>query len=87
MASDIGILRRVRMELAYFSGYFALKQQETGGAGAILRFERVRPRDSRPFQPNRRREITPQFLDRLIHALKRWNFDLVTMDEASTSWR
>ena len=69
------------MELAYFSGYFALKQRETGGAGAILRFERVRPRDSRPFQPNRWREITPQFLDRLIHALKRWNFDLVTMDE------
>ena len=69
------------MELAYFSGYFALKQGKTGGAGAILRFERVRPRDSRAFQPNRWREVTPQFLDRLIYALKRWNFDLVTMDE------
>ena len=69
------------MELGYFSGYFRLKQRETGGAGAILRFERVRPRDSRPFQPNRWREITPQFLDRAIRALKRWNFDLVTMDE------
>jgi len=69
------------MELAYFSGYFALRQHKTGGAGAILRFERVRPRDSRPFQPNRWREVTPQFLDRLIPALKRWNFDLVTMDE------
>jgi peptidoglycan/xylan/chitin deacetylase (PgdA/CDA1 family) len=69
------------MELAYFSGYFALKQREAGGAGAILRFERVRPRDSRPFQPNQWREVTPQFLERLIHALKRWNFDLVTMDE------
>ncbi|MCA6114216.1 polysaccharide deacetylase family protein [Bradyrhizobium sp. WSM 1738] len=81
MASDIGILRRVRMELAYFSGYFRLKQRKTGGAGVILRFERVRPRDARPFQPNRWREITPQFLDRAIVALKRWNFDLVTMDE------
>jgi peptidoglycan/xylan/chitin deacetylase (PgdA/CDA1 family) len=69
------------MELAYFSGYFRLKQRQTGGAGVILRFERVRPRDSRPFQPNRWREITPQFLDRTIRALKRWNFDLVTMDE------
>jgi peptidoglycan/xylan/chitin deacetylase (PgdA/CDA1 family) len=69
------------MELAYFSGYFKLKQRETGGAGVILRFERVRPRDSRPFQPNRWREVTPQFLDRTIHALKSWNFDLVTMDE------
>lgn len=69
------------MELAYFSGYFRLKQRETSGAGAILRFERVRPRDTRPFQPNRWREITPQFLERTIAALKRWNFELVTMDE------
>lgn len=69
------------MELAYFSGYFALRQHKTAGAGAILRFERVRPRDSRAFQPNRWREVTPQFLDQLIPALKRWNFDLVTMDE------
>src|SRR6266536_6520392 len=81
LASDIGILRRAGMELAYFSGYFRLKQRETGGAGVILRFERVRPRESRPFQPNRWREITPQFLDRTIRALKRWNFDLITMDE------
>ncbi len=69
------------MELAYFSGYFRLRQAETGGAGVILRFERVRPRDSRPFQPNRWREITPAFLERMVLALKRWNFDLVTMDE------
>ena len=69
------------MELAWFSGYFRLKQRETGGAGVILRFERVRPRDARAFQPNRWREITPQFLDRTIRALKRWNFDLITMDE------
>jgi peptidoglycan/xylan/chitin deacetylase (PgdA/CDA1 family) len=69
------------MEFAYFSGYFALRQRETGGAGVILRFERVRPRDSRRFQPNRWREITPAFLERVVLALKRWNFDLVTMDE------
>jgi peptidoglycan/xylan/chitin deacetylase (PgdA/CDA1 family) len=69
------------MELGYFSGYFRLKQRDAGGAGVILRFERVRPRDSRTFQPNRWREITPQFLDRMIVALKRWNFDLITMDE------
>src|SRR5689334_9798250 len=75
------MLRRLRMELSYFSGYFRLKQRKTGGAGVILRFERVRLRDSRRFQPNQWREITPQFLDRTIRALKRWNFDLVTMDE------
>jgi peptidoglycan/xylan/chitin deacetylase (PgdA/CDA1 family) len=77
----MGLWRRAGMELAFFSGVFRLRERKTGGAGVILRFERVRPRDSRPFQPNQRREITPQFLDRTIRALKRWNFDLVTMDE------
>ena len=81
LASDIGILQRARMELAYFSGYFRLKQRQTGGAGVILRFERVRPRRAERFQPNRWHEITPQFLDRTIRALKRWKFDLVSMDE------
>jgi len=82
LVSEIGILQRARMELAYFSGYFRLKQRQTGGAGVILRFERVRPRRTERFQPNRWREITPQFLDRVIRALKRWKFDLVSMDEA-----
>ena len=81
LGSDTGILQRARMELAYFSGYARLKQRQTGGAGVILRFERVRPRRSLGFQPHRANEITPQFLDRTIRALKRWKFDLVTMDE------
>jgi peptidoglycan/xylan/chitin deacetylase (PgdA/CDA1 family) len=78
---DIGILQRARMELAYFSGYFRLKQRRAGGAGVILRFERVRARRSGRFQPNLSREVTPQFLERMIRALKRWKFDLVSMDE------
>jgi peptidoglycan/xylan/chitin deacetylase (PgdA/CDA1 family) len=69
------------MELAYFSGYFRLKQRQIGGAGVILRFERVRPPRPERFQPNQWREITPQFLDRTIRALKRWKFDLIPMDE------
>jgi peptidoglycan/xylan/chitin deacetylase (PgdA/CDA1 family) len=81
VVSEMGFWRRAGMELAFFSGYFRLRERGTGGAGVILRFERVRPRDSRLFQPNRWRDITPQFLDQTIRALKRWNFDLVTMDE------
>ena len=69
------------MELAYFSGYARLKQRRTGGAGIVLRFERVRPRRSARFQPLKSREITPEFLDRTIRALKRWKFDIVAMDE------
>jgi peptidoglycan/xylan/chitin deacetylase (PgdA/CDA1 family) len=81
LASDIGILKRARMELAYFSGYFRLKQRQSGGAGIILRFERVRPRRFQRFQPHKSGEITPQFLDRTIRALKRWKYDVITMDE------
>ena len=69
------------MELAYFSGYARLKQRARGGAGVVLRFERVRPRQGRRFQPLKANEITPQFLDRMIRALKRWKYDIVSMDE------
>ena len=44
LASDNRFLQRARMELACFSGYARLKQRKTGGAGVVLRFERVRPR-------------------------------------------
>ena len=70
------------MELAWFSGYARLKQRRTGGAGVVLRFERVRQRQSRRFQPLLANDITPQFLYRMIRALKRWKFDIVSMDEA-----
>jgi peptidoglycan/xylan/chitin deacetylase (PgdA/CDA1 family) len=82
VASDIRFLKRAWMELAYFSGYFRLKARETGGAGAILRFERVRSRSAGRFQPLQSREITPEFLDSTIRALKRWKFDIVSIDEA-----
>ena len=74
-------LTSLRLELAYFSGLAWLRARATGGAGVILRFERVRPRRTARFQPLRSREITPRFLDRTIRALKRWKFDIVSMDE------
>ncbi|MCP4621221.1 MAG: polysaccharide deacetylase family protein [Bradyrhizobium sp.] len=70
------------MELAYFSFYARLKQGQTGGAGVVLRFQHVRPSRTAPFQPHKPHEITPAFLDRAIRALKRWKYDIVTMDEA-----
>lgn len=67
------------MELAYFSGAFRLKAR---GAGVILRFERIRPTRLARFQPLQSREVTPEFLHRTIHALKRWKYDIVGIDEA-----
>ena len=81
LASDNRFSQRAKMELAYFSGFSRLRQRQAGGAGIVLRFERVRPRRSVRFQPLKSREITPEFLDRMIRALKRWKFDIVSMDE------
>ncbi|MEK9282367.1 polysaccharide deacetylase family protein [Bradyrhizobium sp. ISRA442] len=78
MASDDRWLERLRLELAWFTGRPLLRGR---GAGAILRFERVRPRRRGAFQPLRAREITPQFLDRAIGALKRWKFDFLGMED------
>jgi peptidoglycan/xylan/chitin deacetylase (PgdA/CDA1 family) len=81
LPSDNRFVRRLRLELAYFSGFAWISQRTTGGAGVILRFERVRPRRATRFQPLKSQEITPKFLDRTIRALKRWNFDIISMDE------
>jgi peptidoglycan/xylan/chitin deacetylase (PgdA/CDA1 family) len=82
LPSDIGFVTRARLQLAYFSGYALIMQRRAGGAGIVLRFQRVRPRRGDRFQPLKSAEITPQFLDRAIGALKRWKYDIVSLDEA-----
>ena len=82
MPSDSRFLNSLRLELAYFSGVPWLRGRRAGGAGVVLRFERVRPRRSDRFQPLKAKEITPKFLDRTIRALKRWKYDIVPLDEA-----
>jgi peptidoglycan/xylan/chitin deacetylase (PgdA/CDA1 family) len=80
LPSATGLLTSLKLELAYFSGRAWLKRQ---GAGVVLRFERVRPPQAERFQPRRSREITPVFLDRTIRALKRWKYDIISIDEVS----
>jgi peptidoglycan/xylan/chitin deacetylase (PgdA/CDA1 family) len=82
LPSDIGFVTRARLQLAYFSGYALMMRRAAGGAGIVLRFQRVRPRRGDRFQPLKSAEITPQFLDRAIAALKRWKYDIVSLDEA-----
>ena len=81
LPSDSRFLNSLRLELAYFSGVPWLRGRRAGGAGVVLRFERVRPRRSAGFQPLKAYEITPGFLDRTIRALKRWKYDIVSPDE------
>ena len=81
LPSDNQFLTGLKLDLAYFSGRAWLAGREVGGAGAILRFERVRPRRAGRFQPLKSSEVTPRFLDRAIRALKRWKYDIVGIDE------
>jgi peptidoglycan/xylan/chitin deacetylase (PgdA/CDA1 family) len=81
LSSENRFLTSLRLELAYFTGRQWLSTRATSGAGVVLRFERVRPRRAARFQPLLSQEITPRFLDRTIRALKRWKFDIVSMDE------
>ena len=61
LPSDNGFLTRARARAGLFQRLCALiAQRHAGGAGVILRFERVRPRRARRFQPLRSQEITPR---------------------------
>jgi peptidoglycan/xylan/chitin deacetylase (PgdA/CDA1 family) len=82
LPSENRLLTGLRLELGYFTGRSLWAARAAGGAGVILRFNRVRPRRSGRFQPLKSDEITPQFLDQTIRALKRWNYDIVSIDEA-----
>ena len=74
-------LARLGLELGYFTGIARIVARRTGGLGVILRFERVRPRAAVRFQPLRSHEITPEFLERTLLALKRWKFDVVSIGD------
>jgi peptidoglycan/xylan/chitin deacetylase (PgdA/CDA1 family) len=72
----------LKLEAAYFSGRTLFASRASGGAGAILRFERVKPRQRAVFRPLQANEITPRFLDRTIRALKHWGYEIIGIDEA-----
>jgi peptidoglycan/xylan/chitin deacetylase (PgdA/CDA1 family) len=73
-------LTSLRLEILYFAGCARFFEWWRAGEGVILRFERVCPRKSSRFQPLRSREISPEFLDRLLRALRRWKYDILAID-------
>jgi peptidoglycan/xylan/chitin deacetylase (PgdA/CDA1 family) len=82
LESDNRWLTSLKLELAYLTGRAWWGEIENRGAGTILCFQRVRPSRRAAFQPLKADEITPRFLDRTIRALKRWRYDIVSIDEA-----
>jgi len=73
---------RAGLETLYFSGAHRLARHFLAGRGAILMLHRVRPAPREPFQPNRGLEITPEFLDETIAAIRAAEIDIVSLDEA-----
>jgi peptidoglycan/xylan/chitin deacetylase (PgdA/CDA1 family) len=65
------------------SGLPRLAAPFTRGVGAILMFHHVRPAAPRAFAPNRGLEITPEFLDETIRALRDGGYDIIPLDEAT----
>jgi peptidoglycan/xylan/chitin deacetylase (PgdA/CDA1 family) len=82
LPSGSRFLQRLALELAYFGGYAHLKRPRRDVAGVVLRFERVRPRRAVRFQPLEASEITPEFLDGTLSALRHWDFEIVSIEEA-----
>jgi peptidoglycan/xylan/chitin deacetylase (PgdA/CDA1 family) len=72
-------LTRILLELLYFTGVAGFAKWR--GLGIILKFERVRTSPSTGFRPLRGREITPQFLNQLLLALRRWNYEIISIDQ------
>lgn len=73
---------RAALETLYFSGAHRLARPFVAGLGAILTFHRVLPASEAAFQPNRLLEITPEFLDEVIVAVRNAGIDIVSLDEA-----
>src|SRR4051812_5391342 len=82
LSVDGGFWIGVALRLASASGVALLMARRRGGAGAILRFQQVRPARRDAFQPRRAHEVTPEFLDRAIAAMKRWELEFVSIDAA-----
>lgn len=57
------------------------------GRGAILMMNHVRPYEPKPFEPNRAREITPEFLDRVLAVVKAQGYDIIPLGEVQERLR
>jgi peptidoglycan/xylan/chitin deacetylase (PgdA/CDA1 family) len=69
------------LETLYFSAAHLALKPLLGGVGAILTLHHVRPARLDRFQPNRLLEVTPNFLEDVVHELRRMRLDLVSLDE------
>lgn len=72
---------RAGLEALYFTGAHELLRPLCGGVGAALTLHQVCPPRHDSFQPNHLLEVTPEFLEAVIVQLRRWNIDIISLDE------
>lgn len=80
-------IRKLLLGAARYSGASTLAAPLMGGCGAILMLHRVNSGDCSPLGVTRHLTITPTFLDRLLHDLKRQGLRIVPLDEMLESMR
>jgi peptidoglycan/xylan/chitin deacetylase (PgdA/CDA1 family) len=72
---------RAGFETLYFSRAHGVLRSFCAGVGVILTFHHVRPARDDAFQPNGILEITPQFFEEVIVALRQSGIDLISLDD------
>ncbi len=75
-------LARAALLSLYFSGTPLFASRAMKGMGTILMLHRVREPDDTDFAPNRILEITPAFLEAVLHHVHERGMVCVTLDEA-----
>ncbi|MCP4184897.1 MAG: polysaccharide deacetylase, partial [Hyphomicrobiales bacterium] len=69
------------LNLLYYSGLQRLFSFWTKGAGSILMLHHVRDGSVSHFAPNQHLQITPEFLDQVLTALKERGYEFVSLDK------
>jgi peptidoglycan/xylan/chitin deacetylase (PgdA/CDA1 family) len=73
---------RAGLDAIYYTGMHRMLAPLAEGAGVIFTLHHVRPARPSLFDPNGILEVTPEFLDKVLHRVRRAGVDLVSLDEA-----
>lgn len=77
------VLARNALLALYYSGAHLLAPASLRGMGTIFMLHRVRVPDASAFQPNRILEITPDYLEAVLHRVHEIGMVCVSLDEAA----
>lgn len=72
---------RAWLNLLAMAGAGQLSHRMTRSPGVIIRLERVLPLDEAMARPPGAAWVTPSYLRRLVLALRRWGYDIVSLDD------